>query len=167
VDNTDGYADSYISSEISAYQTHDTTNVTARKNSFVDGGPNRGFALIWSEGSSQIVSAITFNGNEFVNEKTSPWSPPGTATKQLWWKTKLIIRPVNLVLAPIQTPPKLETRCWIPLRIPRRWFLPAAVAIFLDAERSRRLTKISVARRKTHRATLRVSYALPTFRQRV
>jgi hypothetical protein len=67
VDNKDGYADMYISSENSAWVTQNTTNVTVSGNSFVDGGPNQGSALIWAEGSSQVISGITLNGNQFVN----------------------------------------------------------------------------------------------------
>jgi hypothetical protein len=83
VDNTDGYADLYISSENSAWVTQNTTNVTVSGNSFVDGGPNQGSALIWAEGSSQIISGITLNGNQFVNPKNVALELAGSGSETI------------------------------------------------------------------------------------
>jgi hypothetical protein len=71
VDNTDGAADMYISSENGSYQTQNTSNVTVSGNAFLNGGPNQGTALIWSEGSNQVISGITLNGNQFRNPKNA------------------------------------------------------------------------------------------------
>jgi hypothetical protein len=83
VDNKDGYADMYISSENSAWVTQNTTNVTVSGNSFVDGGPNQGSALIWAEGSSQIISGITLNGNQFVNPKNVALELAGSGSETI------------------------------------------------------------------------------------
>jgi hypothetical protein len=87
VDNKDGYADMYISSENGAWVTQNTTNVTVSGNSFVDGGPNQGSALIWAEGSSQVISGITLNGNQFVNPKNAAVQLAGNGKE-----TRLVIQ---------------------------------------------------------------------------
>jgi parallel beta-helix repeat protein len=72
VDNTDGYTDMYIASELAAYNTMGVDNVTVTGNTFVDGGPNQGSLLVYnSQGSTYNITNITVSGNQFVNPKTN------------------------------------------------------------------------------------------------
>ena len=67
VDNTDGYADVYISSE-TQWNTQGAANITFSGNTLVDGGPNTGSALVYnSQGSTYNITNVSVSGNQFVN----------------------------------------------------------------------------------------------------
>ncbi len=67
VDNLDGFADVYIASE-SEWSTQGVNNVTATRNSLLDGGPDQGSLIIYdSQGSTYSIIGITVSGNQFVN----------------------------------------------------------------------------------------------------
>jgi hypothetical protein len=69
VDNTDGYADMYVASE-GEWRTQNVATITVTGNTFVDGGPNQGSAIIYnSEAGSTTISGVTISGNQFVNPK--------------------------------------------------------------------------------------------------
>jgi hypothetical protein len=69
VDNLDGYADMYIASE-GEWKTQDVATIMVRGNTFVDGGPNQGSAIVYnSEAGSTTISGVTISGNQFVNPK--------------------------------------------------------------------------------------------------
>ena len=69
VDNLDGYSDMYIASE-GEWKTQNVATITVRGNTFMDGGPNQGSAIIYnSEPGSTTVSGVTISGNQFVNPK--------------------------------------------------------------------------------------------------
>jgi hypothetical protein len=71
VDNLDGYTDMYIASE-SEFNTQSVSNITVTGNSFLDGGPNQGSAIVYnSQGGAITITAVTINGNQFVNPKLS------------------------------------------------------------------------------------------------
>ena len=71
VDNLDGYADMYIASE-GEWKTQDVATINVRGNTFMDGGPNQGSAIIYnSEPGSTTVSGVTISGNQFVKPKLS------------------------------------------------------------------------------------------------
>jgi len=70
VDNTDGFADMYIASELPAYDTVGVDSVTVSANSFADGGPAQGSLLISnSQGTAYNITNITVSGNQFINPK--------------------------------------------------------------------------------------------------
>ena len=72
VDNKDGYTDLYIASE-SSFNTQSVSAITASGNTFVDGGPNQGSAIVYnSQGSAQTISGVTLNGNRFDNPAFVP-----------------------------------------------------------------------------------------------
>ena len=65
VDNLDGYTDMYIASE-AEYKTQNVANITVTGNTFVDGGPNQGSAIIYnSEAGSTTIIGVTLTGNQF------------------------------------------------------------------------------------------------------
>jgi hypothetical protein len=69
VDNLDGYSDMYIASE-GEYKTQNVATITVRGNTFVDGGPNQGSAIIYnSEPGSTTITGVTVSGNQFVKPK--------------------------------------------------------------------------------------------------
>ncbi len=69
VDNLDGYTDMYIASE-SEFNTQSVNNVTVSGNSFLDGGPNQGSAIVYnSQSGATTITSVTINGNQFVNPK--------------------------------------------------------------------------------------------------
>jgi hypothetical protein len=69
VDNLDGYSDMYIASE-REYKTQNVATITVKGNTFVDGGPNQGSAIIYnSEAGSTTITGVTLTGNQFVNPK--------------------------------------------------------------------------------------------------
>jgi len=69
VDNLDGYTDMYIASE-SQFNTQSVSNITVNGNSFLDGGPNQGSAIVYnSQAGATTIAAVTINGNQFVNPK--------------------------------------------------------------------------------------------------
>ena len=69
VDNLDGYTDMYIASE-QEYNTQNVSNITVTGNTFVDGGPNQGSAIIYnSEAGATTITGVTMSGNQFVNPK--------------------------------------------------------------------------------------------------
>jgi hypothetical protein len=72
VDNTDGYADVYVSSE-EEWNTQSVSNVVVSGNTLVDSGPNQGSVIIYnSEGGSDTITNVTVTGNQFVNPKMAP-----------------------------------------------------------------------------------------------
>ena len=81
VDNTDGYADLYVSAENSSYQTQNISSVTVTGNAFVDSGPNQGAVLIWAEGAGQTITGVAATGNQFVNPKTNPVELAGSGAE--------------------------------------------------------------------------------------
>jgi hypothetical protein len=71
VDNLDGYADMYIASE-SEWKTQSVSNVIVSGNTFVNGGPNQGSAIVYnSMAGANTITNVTINGNQFVNPKLS------------------------------------------------------------------------------------------------
>jgi hypothetical protein len=69
VDNLDGYADMYIASE-GEWRTQNVATIMVTGNTFVDGGPNQGSAIVYnSEAGSTTISGVTISGNQFVNPK--------------------------------------------------------------------------------------------------
>jgi hypothetical protein len=69
VDNLDGYADMYIASE-AEWKTQNVATITVTGNTFVNGGPNQGTAIIYnSEAGSTTIAGVNINGNQFVNPK--------------------------------------------------------------------------------------------------
>ena len=61
----------YIASEIE-FNTQSVSNITVSGNSFVDGGPNQGSAIVYnSQGGCNTITAVTISGNQFVNPKLS------------------------------------------------------------------------------------------------
>jgi hypothetical protein len=70
IDNTSGYSDLWIASESSSYQTQAVSAITATGNTLVHGGPNQGAIEYWSESSSNSISSITINGNQWYNTTT-------------------------------------------------------------------------------------------------
>jgi Right handed beta helix region len=69
VDNLDGYADMYVASE-AEWNTQNVSAITVTGNTFVDGGPNQGTAIIYnSEAGSTTIAGVNINGNQFVNPK--------------------------------------------------------------------------------------------------
>jgi hypothetical protein len=81
VDNLDGYTDMYIASEVE-YKTQNVSNITVTGNTFVDGGPNQGSAIIYnSEPGSTTITGVTLNGNQFVNPKLSAVQLAGSGSE--------------------------------------------------------------------------------------
>ncbi len=69
VDNLDGYADMYVASE-AEWNTQNVSTISVTGNTFVDGGPNQGTAIIYnSEAGSTTISGVTISANQFVNPK--------------------------------------------------------------------------------------------------
>jgi hypothetical protein len=69
VDNTDGYSDMYVASE-REFTTQAVSAITVSGNSFIDGGPNQGSAIVYnSRGTASTVTGVTISGNQFVNPK--------------------------------------------------------------------------------------------------
>jgi len=69
VDNLDGYADMYIASE-AEWHTQNVATINVKGNTFMDGGPNQGSAIIYnSEPGSTTVSGVTISGNQFVKPR--------------------------------------------------------------------------------------------------
>ena len=69
VDNLDGFSDMYVASE-SESETQSVANVIVSGNSFLDGGPNQGSAIVYnSQGGATTITAVTIDGNQFVNPK--------------------------------------------------------------------------------------------------
>ncbi len=71
VDNLDGYTDMYIASE-SEFNTQGASNIKVSGNSFIDGGPNQGSAIVYnSQAQATSISNVDISGNQFVNPKLS------------------------------------------------------------------------------------------------
>jgi hypothetical protein len=69
VDNLDGYADMYVASE-AEWNTQNVSTISVTGNTFVDGGPNQGTAIIYnSEAGATTISGVTISANQFVNPK--------------------------------------------------------------------------------------------------
>lgn len=67
VDNTDSYADLYISAE-SEYNTLGVSNVTVSGNTFLHGGASQGTVTVYnSQGSTYNISGVNMSGNQIVN----------------------------------------------------------------------------------------------------
>jgi hypothetical protein len=80
VDNLDGYADMYLSSE-SEFNTESISNVTVNGNTFLDGGPNQGSAIIYNdEPGTATITDVTINGNQFVSPKLTALEFAGTGS---------------------------------------------------------------------------------------
>jgi hypothetical protein len=74
VDNPDGYADMYISTE-TEWNTQGVSNVTVSGNTFLEGGPNQGTVFLYnSQGSTYSITNVTVSGNQF-------FSPPLAAVQ--------------------------------------------------------------------------------------
>jgi hypothetical protein len=81
VDNLDGYTDMYIASE-AEYKTQNVANITVTGNTFVDGGPNQGSAIIYnSEAGSTTIIGVTITGNQFVNPKLNAVQLAGSGSE--------------------------------------------------------------------------------------
>jgi hypothetical protein len=81
VDNLDGYTDMYIASE-SEFNTQSVSNVTVSGNSFLDGGPNQGSAIVYnSQAGATTITAVTIGGNQFVNPKLSALEYAGNGSE--------------------------------------------------------------------------------------
>jgi hypothetical protein len=69
VDNLDGYADMYVASE-AEWNTQNVSTIAITGNTFVDGGPNQGTAIVYnSEAGSTTITGVNISGNQFVNPK--------------------------------------------------------------------------------------------------
>jgi hypothetical protein len=69
VDNLDGYADMYVASE-AEWNTQNVSTISVTGNTFVDGGPNQGTAIIYnSEAGATTITGVNISGNQFVNPK--------------------------------------------------------------------------------------------------
>ena len=68
VDNTDGYADVYISSEYQ-WNTQSVANVIVSGNTLVDSGPNQGSTLVYNSEAGSTITGVTISGNQYVNPK--------------------------------------------------------------------------------------------------
>jgi hypothetical protein len=69
VDNLDGYTDMYVASE-AEWNTQGVSTISVTGNTFVDGGPNQGTAIIYnSEAGATTISGVNISGNQFVNPK--------------------------------------------------------------------------------------------------
>ncbi|NMM02202.1 hypothetical protein HHL24_30290 [Paraburkholderia sp. RP-4-7] len=67
VDNTDSYADMYISSE-SEYNTLGVANVTVTGNTFLHGGASQGTVTVYnSQGATYNITGVNVSGNQIVN----------------------------------------------------------------------------------------------------
>jgi len=67
INNTDGYADVYISSE-TEWNTQGVNNVTVTGNTLLNGGPNQGSITIYnSQGTTYAITGVTVIGNQLVN----------------------------------------------------------------------------------------------------
>jgi Chitobiase/beta-hexosaminidase C-terminal domain len=81
VDNLDGYTDMYIASE-SEFDTQSVSNITVSGNSFLDGGPNQGSAIVYnSQAGAATITAVTVDGNQFVNPKLSALEYAGNGSE--------------------------------------------------------------------------------------
>jgi Right handed beta helix region len=81
VDNLDGYADMYVASE-GEWKTQNVATITVTGNTFVDGGPNQGSAIIYnSEAGSATISGVTISGNQFVNPKLAAVQLAGSGSE--------------------------------------------------------------------------------------
>jgi hypothetical protein len=81
VDNPDGYTDMYIASE-TEFNTQSVSNVAVSGNSFLDGGPNQGSAIVYnSQGAATSIADITIRGNQFVNPKLSALEYAGNGSE--------------------------------------------------------------------------------------
>jgi hypothetical protein len=59
----------YIASE-GEWRTQNVATIMVTGNTFVDGGPNQGSAIVYnSEAGSATISGVTISGNQFVNPK--------------------------------------------------------------------------------------------------
>jgi hypothetical protein len=68
VDNTDGFADMYIASELTTYNTVGVDSVTVTGNAFADGGPDQGSLLINNtQGTAYAITNIIVSANQFRN----------------------------------------------------------------------------------------------------
>jgi hypothetical protein len=69
VDNLDGYTDMYVASE-AEWNTQGVSTIGVTGNTFVDGGPNQGTAIVYnSEAGATTISGVNISGNQFVNPK--------------------------------------------------------------------------------------------------
>jgi len=60
----------------------DVATVTVTGNTFVNGGPNQGTAIIYnSEAGSTTIAGVNINGNQFVNPKAGAVQFAVTAVK--------------------------------------------------------------------------------------
>jgi len=81
VDNLDGYTDMYIASE-SEFNTQSVSNITVSGNSFLDGGPNQGSAIVYnSQAGATTITNVTISGNQFVNPKLSALEYAGNGSE--------------------------------------------------------------------------------------
>jgi hypothetical protein len=81
VDNTDGYADVYISSE-SEWNTQSVSQVTVSGNTLVDSGPNQGSIIVYnSEPGSQTISNVTIQVNQIVSPAWIPVQIAGSGVE--------------------------------------------------------------------------------------
>jgi Right handed beta helix region len=81
VDNLDGFADMYIASE-SQFNTQSVSNVTVSGNSFLDGGPNQGTAIVYnSQGTGITITTVNIEQNQFVNPQLSALQYAGTGSE--------------------------------------------------------------------------------------
>jgi Chitobiase/beta-hexosaminidase C-terminal domain/Right handed beta helix region len=81
VDNLDGYADMYIASE-TEFDTQGVINVMVSGNSFLDGGPNQGTAIVYnSQGAGITITSVNIEGNQFVNPGLSAIQYAGTGSE--------------------------------------------------------------------------------------
>lgn len=81
VDNLDGYTDMYIASE-SEFNTQSVSNITVSGNSFLDGGPNQGSAIVYnSQSGATTITMVTIQGNQFVNPKLTALEYTGNGSE--------------------------------------------------------------------------------------
>ena len=71
----------YIASE-TEFDTQGVINVMVSGNSFLDGGPNQGTAIVYnSQGAGITITSVNIEGNQFVNPGLSAIQYAGTGSE--------------------------------------------------------------------------------------
>jgi hypothetical protein len=82
VDNPDGFADMYIASELTTYNTVGVDTVTVTGNAFADGGPDQGSLLVNNtQGTAYAITNVTVSGNQFINPQLTSVQSTGNGAE--------------------------------------------------------------------------------------